>query len=52
LAQLTTLVILSSPDGPRDIDLSELGDAKLIVRAYPNRHRIVGAGKGIKIEWL
>lgn len=52
LTQLTTLDILSSPDDPRDIDLSGLGDVKLTVRAYPDRHRIVGAGKRIKVKWL
>ncbi|WP_410598364.1 NACHT domain-containing protein [Amycolatopsis sp. lyj-90] len=52
LTRLTTLVILSGLDGPRDIDLSGLGDVKLTVRAYPNRHRIVGAGRGIKVKWL
>ena len=52
MPQLTTLHILSSPDDPRDINVSALGDANLTVRAYRDRHRIVGAGKGIKVKWL
>lgn len=52
LPQLTTLDILSNPDAPRDIDLSTLGDARLTVRTYRNRHRFVGVGKRIKVGWL
>lgn len=52
LTQLTTLEILSDLNGPRDIDLSGLGDVRLTVRIYPDRHRIVGAGKRIKIKHL
>jgi hypothetical protein len=52
LSQLTTLQILSNSSAPRDIDLSGLGDVKLTVRAYSNRHRIVSAGKRIKVKWL
>ncbi|MBE8524769.1 NACHT domain-containing protein [Amycolatopsis sp. H6(2020)] len=52
MPQLTTLEILSNVEDRRDIDLSGLGDAKLTVRAYPDRHRIVGAGPKIKVKWL
>jgi hypothetical protein len=52
LTQLTTLQILSSPDDPRNIDLSGLGDVRLTVRAYLNRHRFVNTGKRIKVKWL
>ncbi|MFI9387231.1 NACHT domain-containing protein [Kutzneria sp. NPDC052558] len=52
LTQLSTMDILSSVDAPRDIDLSGLGDVELTVRTYPNRHRIVGAGRRIKIRYL
>lgn len=52
LAQLTTLVLVTSDNDPRDIDLSPLGDAKLTVRTYRDRHRFVGKGKNIKVAWL
>ncbi|MEV4050314.1 NACHT domain-containing protein [Amycolatopsis sp. NPDC049688] len=52
LTQLTTLEILSDSDDRRIIDLSGLGNAELTVRAYPERHRIVGAGPRIKVKWL
>ncbi|MFF1607726.1 NACHT domain-containing protein [Amycolatopsis sp. NPDC058278] len=52
IAQLTTLEILSNPEDGRDIDLSVLGDAQLTVRTYAARHRIIGAGPGIKVKWL
>ncbi len=52
MTQLTTLDILSKPMERGDIDLSGLGDARLTVRAYPDRHRILGAGPGIKVKWL
>ncbi|WP_158854549.1 hypothetical protein [Saccharothrix deserti] len=48
--QVSTLTILSNPDDQRDIDLSALGDRRMTVRVYRGRHRIVGAGKGIKVE--
>ncbi|WP_103338825.1 NACHT domain-containing protein [Amycolatopsis sp. CA-126428] len=48
--QLTTLDIMSIRGDRGDIDLSELGDAKLTVRTYADRHRIVGAGPGIKVK--
>ncbi|HET6709177.1 NACHT domain-containing protein [Amycolatopsis sp.] len=52
LPQVTTLEILSDSEDRRDIDLSGLGDAKLTVRAYPDRHRFVGAGPRIKVKWF
>ncbi|ADJ45889.1 large ATP-binding protein [Amycolatopsis mediterranei S699] len=48
--QLATLEIISSPGGRGDIDLSGLGDARLTVRAYPDRRRIVNAGPGIEVR--
>ena len=52
MPQLTTLEIVSSRNDRGDIDLSGLGDMKLTVRAYADRHRIVGAGRGIKVKWF
>ncbi|MGW3994985.1 NACHT domain-containing protein [Amycolatopsis sp. NPDC004772] len=52
MPQLTTLEILSNFEDRRDIDLSGLGDAKLTVRAYADRHRIVGAGPRIQVKWI
>ncbi|MDS0134406.1 MULTISPECIES: NACHT domain-containing protein [unclassified Amycolatopsis] len=52
MSQLSTLEILSNFEDRRDIDLSGLGDVKLTVRAYADRHRIVGAGPRIKLKWL
>ncbi len=52
LTRLTTLEILSDPEDRGDLDLSALGDAELTVRTYANRHRILGAGPGIKVKWL
>jgi hypothetical protein len=49
LPQLTDLEILSSSDSPRDIDLAELGDVRLTVHTYANRHRILRAGKGVRL---
>jgi hypothetical protein len=52
LTQLLALQILSDLDSPRDIDVSGLGDIPLTVRAYRDRHRFVGKGKRIKVEWI
>lgn len=50
LSGVQVLEILSSRDDTRDIDLSPLSDRRMTVRVYANRHRVVGAGKRIKVE--
>jgi hypothetical protein len=50
LSGVQVVEILSSRDDIQDIDLSALGDRRMTVRVYANRHRVVGAGKGIKVE--
>ncbi|MGV9366039.1 NACHT domain-containing protein [Amycolatopsis sp. NPDC003731] len=51
LPQLTALEIMIYPEYESSLNLSALGDAQLIVRTYAERrYRIVGAGKGIKLE--
>ncbi|GAA3398229.1 NACHT domain-containing protein [Cryptosporangium minutisporangium] len=48
--RLAELTILSDKDDTWTVDLSLLGDRPLIVRLYRDRHRIIGAGRGIRVK--